>query len=133
MIAPSFADIFYNNAFKVGLLPIVISSTALLELISREASSCKEIEVNLINQKILDAMGNELGSFVVESNRRHDLINGLDEIDSTLRMKGSISRFEQQRNHRYPWIEDCAQKLQNTIELPAQSSSLSPAAAKLQW
>lgn len=133
MIAPSFADIFYNNAFQNGLLPVTVPSMALLEHLKRKASSSHEIEVDLVNQRIFDAMGNVIGSFSVESHRRHGLINGLDEIDSTLRIKESISKYEQLRNKRHPWIEDCTRKLQSMETLHTPSPTLPSRSAKLQW
>jgi 3-isopropylmalate dehydratase len=105
VIAPSYADIFFNNTFKNGMLPLVISDQAVLEKIADEARAGREIEVDLPNQKVKDANGKELASFEVEEFRKHCLINGLDDIGLTMMEENKISTFEKQRTIDTPWLD----------------------------
>jgi 3-isopropylmalate dehydratase len=105
IIAPSFADIFFNNTFKNGMLPVVISDEAALQKIAAEARAGREVEVDLVNQEIKDAQGNKIVGFDVESFRRHCLINGLDDIGITLQMEGKIRSFEAKRSLETPWLD----------------------------
>ncbi|KAF7122524.1 hypothetical protein CNMCM5793_000549 [Aspergillus hiratsukae] len=105
IIAPSFADIFFNNTFKNGMLPVVISDQAALSAIAAEASAGREIEVDLVNQVIKDANGSTLASFDVDAFRRHCLINGLDDIGLTLQMEDKIRTFESKRSLETPWLD----------------------------
>ncbi|PLN76607.1 alpha isopropylmalate isomerase [Aspergillus taichungensis] len=108
IIAPSFADIFFNNTFKNGMLPIVIPDEAVLRNIADEARAGREIEVDLVNQEIKDAQGNKLASFDVEVFRKHCLVNGLDDIGLTLQMESKIRSFEIQRTLETPWLDGTA-------------------------
>ncbi|KAI9795089.1 MAG: 3-isopropylmalate dehydratase [Peltula sp. TS41687] len=105
IIAPSFADIFFNNTFKNGMLPIAISSQATLERLAAEASAGHEIEVDLVNQVINDASGEKLADFEVEEFRKHCLVNGLDDIGLTMEMEDKIRRFEERRTLETPWLD----------------------------
>jgi 3-isopropylmalate dehydratase len=105
VIAPSFADIFFNNTFKNGMLPIPITDEAALQKIAAEARAGKEIEVDLPNQVIRDANGTELAHFEVDSFRKHCLINGLDDIGLTLQMEDKIRTFETKRTIETPWLD----------------------------
>lgn len=105
IIAPSFADIFFNNTFKNGMLPLVISDEAALQKIAAEARAGRELEVDLVNQEIKDAQGSKIAGFDVESFRRHCLINGLDDIGITLQMEGKIRSFEAKRSLETPWLD----------------------------
>lgn len=108
IIAPSFADIFFNNTFKNGMLPIVIPDEAVLRNIADEARAGREVEVDLVNQEIKDAQGNKLASFDVEVFRKHCLVNGLDDIGLTLQMESKIRSFEIQRTLETPWLDGTA-------------------------
>lgn len=105
VIAPSYGDIFFNNTFKNGMLPIRISDQAALEKIAEVAKSGKEIEVDLPNQVIRDADGNELSPFDVEEFRKHCLINGLDDIGLTMASVKDIEQHETRRTREWPWLD----------------------------
>ncbi|KAI9800819.1 MAG: hypothetical protein M1825_003602 [Sarcosagium campestre] len=105
IIAPSYADIFFNNTFKNGMLPIAIPSEDQLEKIAAEAAAGHEIEVDLEQQVISDAQGNKLADFEVEEFRKHCLINGLDDIGLTMQVEDKIRRFEDRRTQETPWLD----------------------------
>ncbi|KAG0652744.1 Alpha-IPM isomerase [Hyphodiscus hymeniophilus] len=104
IIAPSFADIFFNNAFKNGMLPIAITNQDDLEAIATEARAGREIEVDLPNQAINNASGSKICGFEVEEFRKYCLINGLDDIGLTMQMEDKISDFESRRSKETPWL-----------------------------
>ncbi|KAI9045851.1 3-isopropylmalate dehydratase LEU1 [Aspergillus affinis] len=105
IIAPSFADIFFNNTFKNGMLPVVISDEAALQKIAAEATAGREVEIDLVNQQVKDAQGNLLASFDVDAFRKHCLVNGLDDIGLTLQMEDKIRTFEGKRTLDTPWLD----------------------------
>jgi 3-isopropylmalate dehydratase large subunit/3-isopropylmalate dehydratase small subunit len=105
IIAPSYADIFFNNTFKNGMLPIILSDEAALEKIAAEAKAGHEVEVDLVNQTVKDAQGNQLAAFDVEEFRKHCLVNGLDDIGLTMQMGDQISKFESRRTLDTPWLD----------------------------
>ncbi|KAF3482863.1 3-isopropylmalate dehydratase [Arthroderma uncinatum] len=105
IIAPSFADIFFNNTFKNGMLPIAIPDEKILKKLAAEADAGHELEVDLVNQRINDAAGNKLAEFEVEEFRKHCLVNGLDDIGLTMQMEGMIRKFEGQRTRDTPWLD----------------------------
>jgi 3-isopropylmalate dehydratase len=105
VIAPSFADIFFNNTFKNGMLPIPMSDNEALQRIAAEARAGHEIEVDLVNKVIKDAQGNVLAPFEVDAFRRHCLVNGLDDIGLTLQMEDKIRTFETKRTLETPWLD----------------------------
>lgn len=105
IIAPSFADIFFNNTFKNGMLPIAITDEAVLKAIADEADAGKEIEIDLVNQVVRSADGVELAKFDVEEFRKHCLVNGLDDIGLTMQMEDKIRQFEARRTREWPWLD----------------------------
>lgn len=105
IIASSFGDIFFNNTFKNGMLPIEIRDAAALQRIAAEAKAGKEIEVDLVNQVIRDADGNEVAKFEVEAFRKHCLVNGLDDIGLTMSSVDKIEKHEQKRTSVWPWLD----------------------------
>jgi 3-isopropylmalate dehydratase len=105
VIAPSFADIFFNNTFKNGMLPIVIDNKADLDAIASEAEAGREIEVDLPNQQIKNAAGEPICRFEVEEFRKHCLVNGLDDIGLTMQMGDKIADFEKKRTEETPWLD----------------------------
>lgn len=105
VIAPSYADIFFNNTFKNGMLPVAIPSPSTLQKIADEAKAGREIEVDLVHQRINDADGNKLADFEVEEFRKHCLVNGLDDIGLTMEMDGKIKTFEARRTMETPWLD----------------------------
>jgi 3-isopropylmalate/(R)-2-methylmalate dehydratase small subunit len=97
IIAPSFADIFYNNCFKNGMLPIVLPEAAVEDLFQRAAKHPGyKLTADLEACKLTDDYGLSL-PFEVESFRRHCLLNGLDDIGLTLQHVDKITAFEKQR------------------------------------
>ena len=105
IIAPSYAEIFFNNCFKNGMLPLIIPDQATLEMIANEARAGREIEVDLVNQRVNDISGMKLAEFEIEEFRKHCLINGLDDIGLTMQMADKIKKFEQQRTIDTPWLD----------------------------
>lgn len=105
IIAPSFADIFFNNTFKNGMLPLAIPDQKALLKIAEESKAGREIEVDLPNQRVNDALGNTLATFEVEKFRKHCLVNGLDDIGLTMQMEDKIRTFEDRRSIDTPWLD----------------------------
>ena len=101
VISPSFADIFYNNCFKNGMLPIVLEQKKLEELI--EYSNRKEsIEINLLEQKI--KLGNKIINFEIDAFKKKCLLNGLDDIALSLEKTKKISAYEDKIIKIRPWL-----------------------------
>ncbi|KAK3338332.1 putative 3-isopropylmalate dehydratase [Neurospora tetraspora] len=105
VIAPSFADIFFNNSFKNGMLPIPMKDQAALERVHAEAVAGREIEIDLPNQLIKDAEGNTICEFEVEEFRKHCLVNGLDDIGLTMQMEDKITEYEARMSQQTPWLD----------------------------
>ena len=100
VISQSFADIFYNNCFKNGMLPIILDEKIIEELI--EYSNRKEkIEINLPNQEIL--FGNKKIEFKIDAFKKKCLLNGLDDIAMTLEKSEKISSYENKVEKNKPW------------------------------
>ena len=102
IIAPSFADIFYNNCFKNGILPIKISQNIINDL-SKEGEEKKEIEVDLQKQTITMNNNNQI-SFEIDPFRKKCLIDGLDEIALTLKKSNFIDEYENKVKKITSWI-----------------------------
>ncbi len=103
IIAPSFADIFYQNCFKNGLLPVVLPEEQVRELISRvEAAIGYRLTVDLEAQTITDDQG-FYTTFEVDSFRRYCLLNGLDDIGLTLQQEEAIAAYEARRPAYRRW------------------------------
>ncbi|KAK0630636.1 aconitase family-domain-containing protein [Bombardia bombarda] len=105
VIAPSFADIFFNNSFKNGMLMIPIKNKNDLEAVHAEAVAGREVEIDLLNQLIKDADGKTICSFEVEEFRKHCLINGLDDIGLTMQLDDKIAEFEKKMSRETPWLD----------------------------
>lgn len=104
IIAPSYADIFFNNSFKNGLLPIVLSETQVGQLFDEVAAfPGYTLTVDLERQVVVKPNGDEL-PFEVQAFRKYCLINGLDDIGLTLRHADKIKAFEAQRLAQKPWL-----------------------------
>ncbi len=104
VIAPSFADIFYNNCFKNGLLPIVLESEEVDQLFAEvSAKKGAQIVIDLEAQTVTSPSGTEF-SFLVDNFRKHCLLNGLDDIGLTLQQEDSIRRYEEKRMNEAPWL-----------------------------
>jgi len=102
IIAPSFADIFYNNCFKNGILPIKLDQ-AKVDLLMKEAEEKKEISVNLEKQIIVYENDNTI-DFEIDEFRKKCLIEGLDDIGLTLQKKNKIDIHEEKIHNVQPWI-----------------------------
>lgn len=104
IIAPSFADIFFNNCFKNGMLPIVVSEEVADELFKAvEANEGYRLTVDLPEQKIIRPDGTAI-DFEIDAFRKHCLLNGLDDIGLTLQDADAIREYEQARKQREPWV-----------------------------
>ena len=98
IIAPSFADIFYNNCFKNGILPIVLSSEIVDALFTYQG----EIVINLEEQSVKTE--DNIYNFEVDAERKRRLINGLDDIGLTLQYENQIRVFESEHFKKFPWL-----------------------------
>jgi len=104
IIAPSFADIFYNNCFKNGILPIVLDAASVESLFKEvSASSGYQLSVDLPAQVVTTPNGKTL-KFDVDAFRKHCLINGLDDIGLTLQHVDAIRAYEARRKQEAPWM-----------------------------
>ena len=101
IISSSFADIFYNNCFKNGMLPIVMDEKKLEELVQYSIRK-ENIEINLAEQKII--FGNKRIHFEIDSFKKKCLLNGLDDIAMSLEKVEKISSYENKINKNKPWI-----------------------------
>lgn len=104
IIAPSFADIFFNNCFKIGLLPIVLETDAVDQLFREvQATEGYHLVINLEGQSVTTPDG-ESFFFDIDPFRKHSLLNGLDEIGLTLQHAGKIKAFEEKHRAAQPWL-----------------------------
>ena len=104
ILAPSFADIFYNNCFKNGLLPIVLSSATIDRLFQAcLASPGYRLQIDLAAQTVTTPAG-EVLAFDVDSGRKYRLLNGLDDIGLTLLQSDKIKQYETRRRAEAPWL-----------------------------
>ena len=102
VIAPSFADIFYNNCFKNGILPVVLPREAVDTLMQHAGSSSNKITVDLPSQTV--RAGNHEFEFTLDPFRKHCLMNGLDDIGLTLEKSAAIDAFETKRADSMKWM-----------------------------
>lgn len=104
VIAPSFADIFFNNCFKNGILPIVLTEEDIEQLFQAVfANEGYQLTVDLAKQQIISP-DNKIFSFSVDEFRKHCLLNGLDDIGLTLQHANDIRRYESTRKQITPWL-----------------------------
>jgi 3-isopropylmalate/(R)-2-methylmalate dehydratase small subunit len=104
IVAPSFADIFYNNCFKNGLLPIVLKKEIVDKLFKEvESQEGYELSVDLEANTVTTPLG-EVYEFEVDDFRRHCLLNGLDDIGVTLEDADTIRSYEDSRRKTAPWL-----------------------------
>lgn len=104
VIAPSYADIFFNNSFKNGMLPVILTESEVDELFKDcEANVGFTLTVDLQNQKVISPSGKEY-HFEVDAFRKHCLLNGLDDIGLTLQDSDSIRAFEEKARADRPWV-----------------------------
>ncbi len=104
IIAPSYADIFFNNCFKNGMLPVILTESEVDELFKEcEANVGFTLTVDLENQKVISPSGKEY-HFEVDAFRKHCLLNGLDDIGLTLQHADDIKAFEKKAKADRPWV-----------------------------
>ena len=103
VIASSFGDIFYNNCFKNGVLPIKLNKDQIDNLFKSLKDASGELSISLDSKKI-SQNNKDLYAFDVEENLLERIIYGLDDVDMTLKFKDKIASFEQERKQEKPWI-----------------------------
>jgi 3-isopropylmalate/(R)-2-methylmalate dehydratase small subunit len=109
VIAPSFGDIFFNNCFQTGMLPIVLPAATVVELANEaqydgsDAAAGREFTVDLTQQIITAPSGRQV-TFRVDGAKRRALLEGLEEIQMTLTLAGEIAGFQDSDRRRRPWI-----------------------------
>lgn len=104
VIAPSFADIFFNNSFKNGLLPIALSAETVDQLFREaEAQEGYQLTIDLEQQKVITPTG-EAFAFSIDEFRKYCLLNGLDDIGLTLQHADDIKAYEARRKQEAPWL-----------------------------
>ncbi len=105
VISTSFADIFHNNCFKNGILPIVLPKEQ-IDLLLQEAADAEDptFTIDLEKQEIQRPTGNEVFTFEVDPHKKHCLINGLDDIGQTMERKQKIDDFEARQKNAEPWL-----------------------------
>ena len=107
VIATSYADIFFNNCFKNGILPVVLPKDQ-VDALMEAAKSGKKISVDLEKQTVQAEGQNSVYSFDVESFRKHCLLNGLDDIGLTLQKTDAIGTYETKQKSLTPWLFNAA-------------------------
>lgn len=106
IIAPSYADIFFNNCFKNGLLPIVLDEAIVDQIFTEiDAEDGYQLTVDLEKQQVIKPNGETI-AFEVDPFRKHCLINGLDDIGLTLQDADDIRAYEEKRRASQPWLFD---------------------------
>ncbi|OAL18016.1 hypothetical protein AYO22_11032 [Fonsecaea multimorphosa] len=139
IIAPSFANIFYSNAFKNGMLPITVQNATVMEELAAEARAGHELEVDLVHQNIKSELGVVLAQFEVDSFRKHCLVNGIDEISLTLLAEDKIRHFEALRTANTPWLDGRAfmkqkHRLKRNLEAtPVPGVDFAPKKGGAEW
>ena len=104
IIAPSFAEIFYGNCFKNGLLPIVLDEPTIDRLFGAvDGTPGYSLSIDLEQQEVVEPNGH-VNRFEIDGFHKECLLKGLDEIGLTLLKRENIRRFEQARRHQEPWI-----------------------------
>ena len=101
VIAPSFAEIFYSNCFKNGILCITLSEESVRSLVN--LADGRNFNVDLINMEIIPDNANKV-KFEIDETRRHNLLNGLDDIALTMQQVDKIKLFEQKQKLQQPWL-----------------------------
>jgi len=104
IVAPSYADIFFNNSFKNGLLPVIMPATVVDRLfLEAEATPGFRLTIDLPRQVVVIPGGQEF-RFEVDAFRKHNMVEGLDEIGLTLKQSEAIRAFEERHRAAQPWL-----------------------------
>src|SRR5258706_3492753 len=105
VVAPSFADIFFNNSFKNGFLPIVLTESEVSRLFDAVAVTPGfRLTIDLPAQTVATTNGSRVMRFEIDASRKESLVNGWDEIGLTLRHKEEIKAYEERRKQKEPWV-----------------------------
>jgi 3-isopropylmalate/(R)-2-methylmalate dehydratase small subunit len=105
VIAPSYADIFYNNSFKNGFLPIILAANQVDQLFEElQDATDYQLSIDLERQVVSNASGLEM-AFAIDDFRKYCLLNGLDDIGLTMQHAETIKTFEEQYYARSPWLK----------------------------
>ena len=102
VIAPSFADIFFNNCFKNGILPLTLPSSEVDELLEFARDENNNITIDLPKQEV--RAGNKVYKFEIDPFKKTCLLEGLDDIGLTLQKEGKINEFEERNRKELPWL-----------------------------
>jgi 3-isopropylmalate/(R)-2-methylmalate dehydratase small subunit len=105
VISTSFADIFYNNCFQNGLLPVVLKADEVATLMEEAKGGNHLVTVDLESQTVVSPSGKRF-SFPIDPQRKNKMLNGLDAIGETLVAARAIDTFEEKRALAQPWLED---------------------------
>jgi len=116
IISTSFADIFYNNCFNNGMLPLTLAREQVEALLEDTSQPGTEITVDLVNQKVIRPNGEEF-SFEIDEFRKRCLVNGLDKIGLTLEKTDAIAAFESKRSEAYPWLDGASLKVPDVVPM----------------
>jgi len=116
IISTSFADIFYNNCFNNGMLPLTLPREQVEVLLEDASTPNTEITVDLVNQKVIRPNGEEF-TFEIDEFRKRCLVNGLDKIGLTLEKTDKISSFEAVRSEKFPWLDGAAFRVPDVVPM----------------
>ena len=116
IISTSFADIFYNNCFNNGMLPLTLTREEVEVLLEDASNPDNELKVDLPNQKVIRSNG-EFFEFEIDSFRKMCLLNGLDKIGLTLEKVDKIAEFETERSQLYPWLDGASMKVPDKVRM----------------
>ena len=116
IISTSFADIFYNNCFNNGMLPVTLPRDQVEKLLEDASTPNTEITVDLVHQKVIRPNGEEF-TFTIDAFRKHCLVNGLDKIGLTLEKSDAIAAFEQERSQKFPWLDGAALRVPDAVPM----------------
>jgi 3-isopropylmalate dehydratase len=116
MIGTSFADIFYNNCFNNGMLPVTLPRNQVEALLEDVSKPGVELTVDLVEQKVIRPNGEEF-SFEIDAFKKQCLVNGLDKIGLTLEKSDKISAFETIRSEKYPWLDGASFRVPDAVPM----------------
>jgi 3-isopropylmalate dehydratase len=116
IISTSFADIFYNNCFNNGMLPLTLPRDQIEVLLEDTATPGTELTVDLLEQKVIRPNG-ESFSFEIDEFRKFCLVNGLDKIGLTMKKEDKIRAFEKKRSESFPWLDGATLKVPDVVPM----------------
>lgn len=116
IISTSFADIFYNNCFNNGMLPLTLPRDQIEILLEDSSVPGTELTIDLVNQKVIRPNG-ESFSFEIDEFKKNCLVNGLDKIGLTMEKLDEISTFETERSAKFPWLDGAAMRVPDVVKM----------------